>query len=339
MTVKEFAKSELTDPLISRVTPGKKIFVVILVLVLLLVPLLVLVVDGMNYALHMLLYTFMYIAMASSWNLIGGYTGYTSLGHNVFSAVGGYFSGMVFLELGISPFITAPLAGLVSVGIGILFGFISLRTRRGPTFIVSTIALLLLLKISFDNWDFIGGSGGLSIPFMKIPLMWAKVPFYYAMLVVVIGAVYLSYRVRHSKFGLGLRAISQDEVKAESAGIPTNQYKILAFALSGFFVGTAGAIWGYYLTYLRPSIFLTVLIGAHMVLMTVLGGKGTVTGPIVGAIFFIGINEFIVAKFGSTELNIVITGALLAIILLFFPAGIIGSLKERGKLPSIFDWD
>lgn len=339
MTAKELNNSKFHDSLTNRVSPAKKTFVIALVLIFLLIPLLVFVVDGMNYALHMLLYTFMYVALASSWNLIGGYTGYTSLGHNVFSAVGGYFSGMIFLELGISPFITAPLAGLVSVGIGILFGFISLRTRRGPTFIVSTIALLLLLKIYFDNWDFIGGSGGVSIPFMKIPLMWAKVPFYYAMLVIVIGAVYLSYRVRHSKFGLGLRAISQDEIKAESAGIPTNQYKILAFAISGFFVGMAGAIWGYYLTYLRPSIFLTVLIGAHMVLMTVLGGKGTVTGPIVGAILFIGINEFIVAQFGSTELNIVITGTLLAVILLFFPAGIIGSLKERGKLPSLLDWD
>lgn len=339
MTVKELAKSEQNDPLFDGVSLGKKIFVATLVLVLLLVPLLVFVVDGLNYLLHMLLYTFMYIAMASSWNLIGGYTGYTSLGHNVFSAIGGYFSGMIFLELGISPFITAPLAGLVSVGIGILFGFISLRTRRGPTFIVSTIALLLLLKITFDHWDFIGGTGGVSIPFMKIPLMWAKVPFYYAMLVIMVGAIYLSYRVRHSKFGLGLRAISQDEIKAESAGIPTNQYKILAFALSGFFVGMTGAIWGYYLTYLRPDIFLTVLLGAHMVLMSVLGGKGTVAGPVVGAILFIGINEFIVAQLGSTELNIVVTGALLAVILLFFPAGIIGSLKERGKLPAILDWD
>jgi len=215
---------------------------------------------------------------------------------------------------------------------------VSLRTRRGPAFIISTIALLLLLKITFDHWDFIGGTGGVSIPFMKIPLIWAKVPFYYAMLLIAIGAVYLSYRVRHSKFGLGLRAISQDEVKAETAGIPTNQYKILAFALSGFFVGMAGAIWGYYITYLRPSIFLTVLLGAHLVLMSVLGGKGTVTGPIVGAILFIGINEFMVAQLGSSELNIVATGVLLAVVLLFFPAGIIGSLKESGMLPAILDW-
>jgi branched-chain amino acid transport system permease protein len=313
-------------------------FALTLVLILALVPLLVYVVDGMNYYLHMMLYSFMFIAMATSWNLIGGYTGYTSLGHNVFYAVGGYFSGMLFLELGISPFITAPLAGVVSLGIGFLFGLVSLRTRRGPAFIISTIALLLLLKITFDHWDFIGGTGGVSIPFMKIPLIWAKVPFYYAMLLIAIGAVYLSYRVRHSKFGLGLRAISQDEVKAETAGIPTNQYKILAFALSGFFVGMAGAIWGYYITYLRPSIFLTVLLGAHLVLMSVLGGKGTVTGPIVGAILFIGINEFMVAQLGSSELNIVATGVLLAVVLLFFPAGIIGSLKESGMLPAILDW-
>ena len=339
MTVKDATNAVFSDPLINRVSLGKKIFVLVLVLMLALVPMLVYVVDGMNYYLHMLLYTFMYIAMATSWNLIGGYTGYTSLGHNVFYAVGAYFSGMLFLELGISPFITAPLAGLVSVGIGILFGLVSLRTRRGPTFIISTIALLLLLKTTFDHWDFIGGTGGISMPFMKIPLLWVKVPYYYGMLVIMIGAIYLSYRVRHSKFGLGLRAISQDEIKAESAGIPTNQYKILAFALSGFFVGTAGAIWGYYLTYLRPSIFLTVLIGAHMVLMSVLGGKGTVTGPIVGAILFIGVNEFMLAQLGSSELNIVATGVLLAVVLLFFPAGIIGTLKEGGKLPAILDWD
>ena len=168
---------------------------------------------------------------------------------------------------------------------------------------------------------------------------YTKVPFYYAMLITAIGAVYLSYRIRHSKFGLGLRAISQDEVKAEVAGIPTNQYKILAFAASAIFVGITGSIYGYYLTYLRPNIFLTVIVGAHMVLMSVLGGKGTVAGPVVGAVLFIGINEFFVASLGSSELNIVATGVLLAVVLLFFPAGIVGSLKEAGKLPGFLDWD
>ena len=138
---------------------------------------------------------------------------------------------------------------------------------------------------------------------------------------------------------MGLRAISQDEVKAEVAGVPTSQYKILAFAISAIFVGIAGALWGSYLTYLKPSLFLTIGIATHMVLMTVLGGKGTVAGPIVGAVVFIAINEFLVARLGSTELNIVAVGLLLVLVLLFFPKGIEGTLKESNRLPAVLDWD
>jgi branched-chain amino acid transport system permease protein len=154
-----------------------------------------------------------------------------------------------------------------------------------------------------------------------------------------VGAVYLSFRIRRSKFGLGLRAIAQDEVKAEVAGVPTRLYKTLAFALSGLFIGMAGALWGYYLTYLSPVIFLSILVGAKFVLMTILGGRGTVSGPVVGAVVFIVVNEFFVAQLGATELNIVATGLLLIVVLVFFPEGIIGSLKKSGRLPRMLDWD
>ncbi len=317
----------------------QKLFLAVLLLLLVSYPLLQFVVGGLNYWLHMLLYTFMYIALASSWNIIGGYAGYTSLGHNVFFAVGGYFAGVLLVYFDISPFLTAPIAGLVSMAIGLLVGLISLRTR-GPAFIISTIALVMLVKITFDNWDYIGGTNGMTMPpLLNISLDLVKFPFYYYMLIIAIGAVYLSYRIRHSKFGLGLRAISQDEIKAEVAGIPTNYYKILAFGISGLFVGMAGGIWGYYLTYLKPNIFLLIILAARLVLMTVLGGKGTVAGPVVGAILFIAINEFFVANLGFTELNIVATGLLLALVLIFFPSGIVGTLRERGKLPPFLDWD
>lgn len=322
----------------SRNSTSKKIFLIVLLLALFLFPLLQFAVGGMNYWLHMLLYTFMYIAMASSWNILGGYAGYTSLGHNVFFAVGGYFTGVLMVYFKVSPFLTAPIAGIVAMLLGIVVGLISLRTR-GSAFIISTIALMMLVKISFDNWDYIGGVNGLSTPLLDLPVELIKFPFYYYMLAIAIVAIYLSYRIRHSKFGLGLRAISQDEIKAEVAGIPTNQYKILAFAISGLCVGMAGGLWGYYLTYLRPNIFLTVLIAAQLVLMSVLGGKGTVAGPIVGAVLFIAINEFFVANLGFTMLNIAATGLLLALVLLFFPLGIVGTLKERGKLPIFLDWD
>ncbi|MCK5315250.1 MAG: branched-chain amino acid ABC transporter permease, partial [Anaerolineales bacterium] len=262
----------------------------------------------------------------------------TSLGHNVFFAVGGYFTGVLLVYFDVSPFLTAPLAGLVAMAVGLLVGLISLRTR-GPAFIISTIAMVMLVKIIFDNWDYIGGTNGMSMPLLRIPLDVVKFPFYYYMLLIGIGAVYISYRIRHSKFGLGLRAISQDEIKAEVAGIPTRNYKILAFAISGLCVGMAGGIWGYYLTYLRPNIFLIILVAAQLVLMTVLGGKGTVAGPVVGATLFIAVNEFFVANLGFTELNIVATGLLLALVLIFFPKGIVGTLKERRRLPAFLDWD
>ncbi|MGH8927342.1 MAG: branched-chain amino acid ABC transporter permease [Acidimicrobiia bacterium] len=291
-----------------------------------------------NYVLQIGTVGLMWIGMTAAWNLIGGYTGYISLGHNVFFGLGGYTSGMLLLYFGLSPFLTAPVAGLVSVVFGFIIGRVTLRTR-GPAFIISTIALLLMVGLLFDNWDFVGGSKGVSLPLPPFPLATVKVPFYYAMLVVAVGSVYLGFRVAHSKFGLALRAISQDETKAEVAGIDTRRMKIAAFSLSAFFVGAAGAIWGYSLTYLRPTIFFVIGVAAQMVLMVIIGGRGTVAGPVVGSVLLVALNEVAVSQFGSSELNIVITGAILLVVLLFFPQGIVGTLRDRKRLPAFLDWD
>jgi branched-chain amino acid transport system permease protein len=114
--------------------------------------------------------------------------------------------------------------------------------------------------------------------------------------------------------------------------------KVTAFALSAFLIGSAGAVWADYLTYIRPNMFLVILIAANIVLMVILGGKGTVTGPIVGTVIFILFNEIILTFFGATELNILLTGLLLVITLLYFPDGIVGSLKNKNILPKFLDW-
>jgi len=300
-------------------------------------PVLQLAAGGFNYWLHMMLYAFMYIAMASSWNLVGGFAGYISLGHSAFYGIGGYVTGALMTFWGISPVISAPLAGLVCFAIGLPVGLITLRTR-GPAFIISTIALLMLAKLALDNCESLGGADGMSLPLPNLPVETMKLPFYYAMLAIAVAAVYTSYRVRHSKLGLGLRAIACDEVKAEAAGIPTRLYKIIAFALSGVYIGMAGGVWGYYLTYLKPTIFFQILTSAQIVLMAIVGGRGTVAGPVLGAILLVGADELLVAKLGSTELNIAAKGALMLGILMFFPEGIAGTLKARGRLPRILDW-
>ncbi|HEX9905048.1 MAG TPA: branched-chain amino acid ABC transporter permease [Propylenella sp.] len=311
----------------------------ILIGVLLVVPALQLTGGGYNYVLHMFLLTMMYAAMASSWNILGGYTGYISLGHNVFFCVGGYFSGMILAYFGISTIITAPLAGVVAAAVGFLVGLITLK-MRGPTFIISSIALLMVTRILFDNWRFVGGSNGVTlVPPLSLSAQWMKLPYYYAFLVIMVVTVYAAYRIKHSKFGLHLRAISQDEVKAESAGIDTRLYKSIAFAISAFFIGMCGAVWGEYLTYIRPNIFLILLIAAQMVLMCILGGKGTVAGPIVGAILLIAFNEACVAFLGWSEINILGTGLIMVVTLMFFPNGIVGTLAQKKKLPRFLNWD
>lgn len=294
--------------------------------------------SAYNYVLQVATVIFMWTAMTSSWNILGGYTGYISLGHNVFFAAGGYVAGLLLLELGWSPFFTAPLAGVFALGLGAFAGLITYRTH-GPSFIISTIALLLVVTLLMDNWSYLGGSNGLSLPLPPFEVAWLKVPFYYAMFLAAALSVTLGHRVQHSKFGLALRAIAEDEVKAETSGIDSRKFKLMAFALSAFFPGVVGALWGYSLAYLRPVIFLLIAVAARMVLMAIIGGRGTVAGPVIGAVLIVFFDEASITFFGSSELNLVISGALLVLVLLFFPLGIVGSLRERNRLPAWLDWD
>jgi branched-chain amino acid transport system permease protein len=315
------------------------VFVLALLALLVLLPFSRPVIGGsFNYVLQMSTIGLMWITLATSWNLIGGYAGYISLGNNVFFGIGGYLAGALLVYQGWSPFLTAPLAGLLGMALGLVVGLITLRTR-GPAFIIATIALLLMAALVFDNWELVGGANGLSLPLPDFPLEWVRVPFYAAMGLTAIASVLLSWKVAHSKLGLGLRALAQDEDKAEVLGINTRRYKIIAYALSAAFPPVAGAIWGYFLTYVRPSVFFTIAIAAQMVLMAIIGGRGTVAGPVIGAVLLVAVNEMSVARFGSSELNIVVTGIILLVVLLFFPLGIVGSLRERGRLPGFLDWD
>lgn len=315
------------------------IFALGLLVLLVLLPLSRPVVGGtFNYVMQISTIALMWVALATSWNLIGGYAGYISLGNNVFFGIGGYLAGALLVYQGWSPFLIAPVAGLVGMAVGVVVGLITLRTR-GPAFIIATIALLLMASLVFDNWELVGGANGLSLPLPAFPREWVRVPFYAAMAVIAIASVLLSWKVAHSKLGLGLRALAQDETKAEVLGINTRRYKIIAYSLSAIFPAMAGAVWGYSLTYVRPSVFFTIGIAAQMVLMAIIGGRGTVAGPVMGAVLLVAVNEMSVARFGSSELNIVVTGVILLIVLIFFPLGIVGSLRQRGRLPGFLDWD
>ena len=294
--------------------------------------------DSYNYVLQVGITILMWIAMTSGWNILGGYTGYISLGHNVFYGVGAYVGGIFLVEWGISPFIAGPIAGLVAFCLGAIAGLITWRAK-GPAFIIATIALLLVVFLLLDNWEYVGGSNGLSLPLPPFDVTWIKVPFYYAMMIAAILSVLLGYRVAHSKMGLALRAIAADEVKAEVAGINTRRFKLMAFALSAFFPGVVGAFWGYSLTYIRPTAFFAISVAAQFVLMAIIGGRGTVAGPVVGATFMIVLNELSITYLGGSEINLAFNGMIMVLAILFFPLGLVGTLRRANRLPAWLDWD
>lgn len=283
------------------------------------------------YLQHLAILILMYVALSSSWNLIGGFAGYESFGHIVFFGTGAYTSALLLIHLGWSPLVTAPLAGLAACLVAFL-ALPSLRTR-GAYFAITTLALSLVVQLVIYNADPITQGGrGLFLPLSPWGAEVAKRPFYFAMLLAAAGAVGLSYLVKHSKFGLGLELIRDDEDKAEVVGINTVLYKSLAFILSAFFPGVAGAIHGYYMNYISPAGAFNILISINILLFAIFGGKGTILGPILGAVILIPVSQALNMAL-RTELHVLLFGVLLILVILYLPGGLASLFQRPTRAP------
>jgi branched-chain amino acid transport system permease protein len=279
---------------------------------------------------HVLGFNMMLFAtMATSWNIMGGYTGYKSLGHSAFFGLGAYLVAVAANELGWNPLWSAPILALIVAGVALLLGWIMLRTS-GSAFVIATIAMLLIFRLLALNLRGItNGAPGLSQPLPPWSPEFSRMPFYYYMLVVLGFALLVSNYIRHSRFGLGLLAIRDDEGKAEMVGVNTTLYKVLAFGVSAYFVGLGGGIWSYHAAHISPVFAFDIVVGVEMILMTMLGGLGTLWGPPLGAFILIPAADFILFQFGSSAIHLAIFGSLMMIIILFLP---------RGILPTLGDW-
>jgi len=194
-----------------------------------------------------------------------------------------------------------------------------------------TIAVMFMLQILATNLrGLTGGSQGLGYP---TPQDWApdfvNVPFYYAMLALAALAIAVSWWIRHSKLGLGLLAIRDDEDRALSLGVPTWTFKMTAFVVSAGLVGMIGGVYGYYVTYVYPQFVIDPLIGISMVLMAFLGGTGTVAGPVLGALLLEPAQLELAYLAGSTRLYLVFYAAIFLAVILFLPRGIVSTIADR----------
>ena len=278
-------------------------------------------------------FTVMYVGLATAWNIMGGYTGYISLGHAAFFGFGAYALGLLLNHLQISPgyapFLLVPVCGLLTAVLALGIGWIALRTRAA-TFVIVTIAFMFMVQLLAENLvKLTGGGAGLGFPY---PQAWGgdffNTPFYLAMLLLAVLALASSWAIRRSKFGLGLLAIRDDEDKALAVGVPTRAFKLTAFIISAAFVGMIGGVYGYYVTYIYPQFVVDPLIGISMVLMVFLGGLGTLSGPVLGAVLLEPAQLEFAYHFGASRLYLVLYAGVFLLVILLLPRGIVPSIQE-----------
>jgi branched-chain amino acid transport system ATP-binding protein/branched-chain amino acid transport system permease protein len=262
-------------------------------------------------------------------NVISGYGGYVSLGQSAFLGIGAYTVGLLSVRIDVSPFVFVPLAGIVGAVFAALLGVIAMRTR-GHAFVILTIAFLLLMQLILLNWpSFTKGSAGLSLPLALFPEDIQNWPFYYALVLLLALSVLLSWRIRRTKLGMGLIAMREDEDKAATVGISTPTYKILGFVASAVFLSMAGGVYAYYLNFIDPRGMFDIVISVQIVLSLLLGGRGTLWGPVLGAFIIEPLNEFANQSLGGGNSRLLIFGGLMALVVLFMPQGIVPFVAEQ----------
>jgi ABC-type branched-subunit amino acid transport system ATPase component/ABC-type branched-subunit amino acid transport system permease subunit len=284
------------------------------------------------YYQTMLILTFLLAIGATGWNIMGGYAGYISLGNSAFVGLGAYTTAILAARDNISPFLGCLAGGLVAALAAAVLSLVTRRTR-GMYFIIVTFAALQLLGIVATIWSGLtGGSQGLALPVPAWPLAYQNWPFYYPLLALLILSVAVSALVRRSKLGLGLFAIQDDEGKAAGLGLPTSAYKLTAFVLGGTFLGVAGGIYAYYVTFLNASAVFDIVTSMLIVLSALLGGRGTLWGPVLGAFIIEPLANLTSTSLGGADagaIRLLLFGGLLGLVVLFLP---------RGLLPTASAW-
>ena len=271
-----------------------------------------------------------YAVFATSWNIMGGFTGYISLGHAGFFGLGAYGTGLLVLNFGLPSFAALIVAAVLTVLIAIPVGIAALRVR-GASFVIVTIALVLVLQLVFQSWRSVtGGSNGLVVPrpFPGLLRPEHHTRFFFIFLALLAVVLLVWALIDRSRFGTALKAVREDEDKAESLGVPTNFYKLIAFVLSAFFVALAGGLYALWFGDLDPIFQFSVLLSAEVVLMALLGGVRFLHGPLVGAIIVGTALEYFVLSFGETQLHLVATGVLLAVVVMFLPDGVLAGVQQ-----------
>ena len=289
------------------------------------------------YHLHTLIMAGIFAVLALSLNLLLGYTGQLSLGHAAFFGIGAYATGLLTVKLEWSPWLGLLAAAALPAATGWIIGRLALKLR-GAYFVLLTISFAGVVSLVSVNWmDLTNGPLGLpgvppveiGLPGLHVLSLRAKGAYYYLVLAAVLGCYLVCLALIRSRIGRALIALRENEALAESVGIDSTHYLVLAAVISAAMAGLAGGLYAHYTRFVSPEVFLFSYT-VTMVIMVVAGGKGTLAGPIVGAVIFTALPE-VLRALTSWQWQMLLYGILLIAILFFMPRGIVPTLFDRGR--------
>jgi branched-chain amino acid transport system permease protein len=285
-----------------------------------------------HWVLNLLVFTLMYAGLATAWNLVGGYAGYVALGHVAFFGIGAYFEAIVFEHLGIgsgyTPFVFLPVIGAGVALMTLPVNWVALRTRATAFAIVTLTLVFVVETLALNLRGLTGGAQGANLPTPAFNVNGFERPFYLGMLGVLLLGLAISWWVRNSKLGLMLFAIRDDEDRCAGIGVRTTGVKLIAYSLSVGLTAMIGAVWAYYISFIYPQFAVDPLITIGMVLMVYLGGKGTLWGPVLGAFIVVPAQQYLAYRLGGDQLYLIFYAAILLVIILLLPRGILPSLVD-----------
>jgi branched-chain amino acid transport system permease protein len=282
-----------------------------------------------SYFAYYLFLVFCYITVAQGWNLIAGYAGQVSLGGHAFFGLGAYTTGIIWLrDITKTGYYFDPvlmvLSGLVPVILAIIIGIPLLSRLRGDYFAFGTLGVGQIITVVFIKARHItGGADGLHLPSTVFESM---KPYYWTSFILALFAIVVVYFITKSRIGLALRAIKEDETSAASHGVHILKYKVFAFAVSAFLAGIGGSLYGIYLFHINPDSVMNLNWMFYPLLMCVLGGNGTIMGPIIGAFFITAIFSFGDVYFKGT--HPMVSGLLIILVMKFMPGGLMGLIDR-----------
>ena len=279
--------------------------------------------------LNLLILVLMAAQLGVAWNLLGGYAGQVSLGHAAFYGIGAYTSTLLLLNFGINPWLGMLAGGGVAALLSLGFGWSCFRLK-GHYFAMATIAVAEIVQIVFTNWEYGGAAVGLTVPMTHEGWGWlvfaAKLPYYWLALGLLVVTLAATAWVERSHIGYYLRAIKDEPDAARSIGIDIARYKQIALSLSAFFTALGGSLYAQKELYIDPGSVLSTALSIKVALVAILGGIGTLFGPVLGAVVLTTIEELTRAFFGGTGrgTDTIIYAALIIAIAVFYPGGLIG---------------